>query len=239
MVKIISVTVILFILFTLTGCQSSEDLLDDYKDFASPDLINDGSISKMTETINVAEHFNLTGEKNDPFYRDHFAVEVGGLKLNGRDDIVSNFGIPNQEKQEEWVGGQLVTSLEYEFAYFIVDNSSQRIVECGIWADAVAGPRGVRIGDSVSSVIGKFYYEDEISVNEPDQVCVMAMENECCALLYQLQPDSLVGLIIFDRKTGDVTSLLYGMHYGQHCGVSWLWFEIVENRVSAIWFNAG
>ncbi len=239
MIKIILLTTILFIVFSLAGCMKSEDLLNGYKDLAPPDQINDGSISKLTETINVAEHFNLAGRKNDPFYLDHFALEVEGLKLKGRDDIVSNFGIPNQEKQEEWLGGQLVTSLEYEFAYFIIDNSSQKIVECGIWSDNVAGPRGVRIGDSVSSVIGKFYYEDEISINEPDRICFMAMEDECCALLYQLQPDSLVGLIIFDRKTGDVTKLLYGMNYGQHCGVSWLWFEIVENRVSEIWFNAG
>ena len=239
MVNKIVVTTIFFIVFSLAGCKNSEDLLNEYKDLAPANVINDGSIRKTPETVDVAEHFKLEGPKNDPFNPNDFTFEAGGLILKGRDDVVYHFGIPNQEKQEEWIGGQQVITLEYEFAYFVIDNSSQKIFECEIWSDELAGPRGIRIGDNLSSVISKFYYEDEIRFSEPDTICFMATEEECCALLYQLQPDSLVGLMLVDCKTGDVNKILYGINYGQHCGITWLRFEIVDNKVNTIWFRLG
>lgn len=243
-----ALAVLLFlVVIVLTGCldggypqkKEPSKIEQSREEEAIPTYSNRYNSDQDIGIINTAEYFDLHGEKGVPFSRDHFALLYDSRRLESVNDLKAALGGPLEIKEEEGLGGHTLIRLEYDQAYFVIDKATQTIVECNIEFGGIPGPRGVKIGDSVSAVIGKFYYEEKIMINKPDVFSDLVRENEYFACLYQLEPDSKLGLVIFDKEFGVVNRIMYGIHYGPHCGVSWLRFEFKDGLVSSIWFNAG
>lgn len=181
------------------------------------------------DLINIKEMFNLDGKKKEPFCRDHFALEHQGTRVTGYDELIAALGKPVSERMEEDIGIDLRV-IEYDDIIISMRPEDETIIRCSIESNAIAGPRGVKVGDSVGKVLSSFYYEDEVAVIRHDQ-CYYAR-------LYHVEQESRIGFLVFNQQTDEIEAIRYAMHFGPHCGVTFLEFRITGGVVSSINYNS-
>lgn len=180
----VAVSLLLYLLL-LTGCIEAEHSqkeepagIEQNQEEAVPSYPYRYNFDQDAGIINTADYFNLHGEIRTPFSRNEDALLYNCFELNSADDIIAAFGDPVFREEDEGMGGHALLRLDYDQAYFIIDETSQVIVEYNIQSEEIQGPRGIRIGDNASAVIGSFYYEDEIMINKPDIFADLVQENE-------------------------------------------------------------
>lgn len=246
MYKAVLVMSLVFVVLVLKGCFEAEypkkeepTGIEQSQEEASSSYPNRYNSDQDVGIINTADYFKVHGEIRDPFSHNEQVLLYNDLGLNNADDIIAALGDPVFMEEDEGIGGYAFLRLDYDQDLFVIDETSQVIVEYKIQSEEIQGPRGIGIGDSAPAVIGSFYYEDEIMINKPDIFADLARENEYFACLYYLELDSKVGLVFFDKESESINRIMYAIHYGPHCGVSWLCFECKDGQVSSIWFNLG
>lgn len=177
-------------------------------------------------------------QSREPFTYHEYGLESLGLNkelsieeailILGRPLSINDLGLDiydNRQVELVYEGLRIGFSDNSSFNWFVIETG------------AIAGPRGIRVGDPVEKVLRSYLRENEtpgIWKNPDAQYWDMAKQS---VELYYLEEEGMVktGVMHCDKDSGEVINITYSHYLPASCGYSGLTFMIENGLVKEIW----
>lgn len=172
---------------------------------------------------------------SEPYSADEFGLEGLGLSRNmALDEVVEILGEPLRIEKHDGMGPH--TTLHYEGLALSFDQGLQ---EYRLSKPGVMGARGIRVGDSVDTVLNSYLQENEVPNlwSNPEAAGVSDVGDNSIELYY-FEPDDQglvkIGILYRDEETAIPVRVSYSHYLPYTCAYSRIVYVIEDETVTAI-----